>query len=585
MTAAGDLIGGRYRLERPIGSGGMATVWRATDEETGHAVAVKLMHPRVQDDPDLLVRFRREADVVSRLDHPCIVRLLDQGAESDDGPYIVFELVDGVTLKALIRQRGALDPAEAASIASQVARGLELAHRSGVVHRDIKSHNVLVTDSGVAKLTDFGIARLLDGMQDGLTRTGTVLGTSDYLAPEQARGLGVDGRTDVYALGIVLYESLTGELPFPADTPMGVALRQVRDPMPDPREVRPQVPAYLAAIVMRACEKDPDARFPSALDMADALIDVPAGATAAMPVIPPEVAAADADTGTLGPARPPEEAATGVLAPVAEDHAQVQATDGAATGAIEAAGATGETRITAAAPADATPADAATVDGIARAPAASRDAGPPPVIATAARKRRWPAVVAGVLVLGAGAAAAVVVTTGGTEAVSPASGGASGGGGAGGGGAIMTGLQPLQLASVTDADPGGEGREMPGEVPLAYDGNEATSWRTERYATPDFGGLKDGVGLALALESPAVARRLVVTTRGTGGAFEVLAGEPGPEARVVGRGTFQDGAQQVALDDGAASGTYTFWITELPPNAEGSGYRAYVSEIGLEGTP
>jgi len=537
MTAAGDLIGGRYRLERPIGSGGMATVWRAVDDDTGAVVAVKLMHPRVQDDPDLLVRFRREADVVSRLDHPCIVRMLDQDAGADDGPYIVFELVDGVTLKALIRQRGALDPAEAASIASQVARGLELAHRSGVVHRDIKSHNVLVTESGVAKLTDFGIARLLDGMQDGLTRTGTVLGTSDYLAPEQARGLGVDGRTDVYALGIVLYESLTGELPFPADTPMGVALRQVRDPMPDPREARPEVPAYLASIVMRACEKDPDARFASALDMADALIDVPAGATAAMPVIPAEVAAADADTGRLVPARQPDEAATGVLAPVAAVAAQGSQGSGEA----------------------------------------------PVVIATAQRRRRWPAVVAGVLVLGAGAAAAVVVTTGGSEAVPPGGSGGSSAG-TGGGGAVMTGMQPLQLASVTDADPGGEGREMPGEVPLAYDGNEATSWRTERYATPDFGGLKDGVGLTLNLDSPAVARRLVVTTKGTGGAFEVIAGEPGPEARVVGRGTFRDGAQQVALDDGPASGTYTFWITDLPPNAQGSGYRAYVSEIGLEGT-
>ncbi len=582
MTAAGDLIGGRYRLERPIGSGGMATVWRAVDDETGAVVAVKLMHPRVQDDPDLLLRFRREADVVSRLDHPCIVRMLDQDAGADDGPYIVFELVDGVTLKALIRQRGPLDPAEAASIASQVARGLELAHRSGVVHRDIKSHNVLVTDSGVAKLTDFGIARLLDGMQDGLTRTGTVLGTSDYLAPEQARGLGVDGRTDVYALGIVLYESLTGELPFPADTPMGVALRQVRDPMPDPREARPEVPAYLAAIVMRACEKDPDARFPSALDMADALIDVPAGATAAMPVIPAEVAAADADTGRLAPASLPEEAATGVLAPVPP---VVVEGDAPGAGSASGAGDTGDTRITD---------DASTLTGAAgpampvaeSAPEAV--AGPPgpkaqPVIATAPRKRRWPAVVAGVLVLGAGAAAAVVVTTGGTEAVSPGgSGGASAGGG---GGAIMTGMQPLQLASVTDADPGGEGREMPGEVPLAYDGNEATAWRTERYATPDFGGLKDGVGLALALESPAVARRLLVTTKGTGGTFQVLAGEPGPEARVVGQGTFEGGAQVVDLSDGPASGTYTFWITELPPNAEGSGYRAYVSEIGLEGTP
>lgn len=528
MTAAGDLLGDRYLLERPIGSGGMATVWRAVDRHTGQAVAVKLMHPRVQDDPDLLLRFRREADVVTRLDHPCIVRLLDQDAGADDGPYIVFELVEGTTLKALIRQRGPLPPAEAASIASQVARGLELAHRSGIVHRDIKSHNVLVTEGGVAMLTDFGIARLLDGMQDGLTRTGTVLGTSDYLAPEQARGLPVDGRTDVYALGIVLYESLTGELPFPADTPMGVALRQVRDPMPDPRAVRVDVPAYLAAIVLRACEKDPDARFGSALEMADALVDVPAGGTAAMPVIPPEVAAADADTGRLAPAVPPDDDATGVLAPVPQQ-VPVQAQR---------------------------------------------------VVAQAPRRSRWPAVVAGVLVLGAGAAAAVVITAGGSDAPVPGS-SVAGGGSPG----AMTGLVPLQLASVTDADPGGEGREMPGEVPLAYDGTVATSWRTERYATPDFGGLKDGVGLSLALDQPGVARRLDLVTRGSGGAFQVLAGPPGADARVVGSGTFRDGAQQVDLADGPESGEYTLWITELPPNAEGSGYRAYVSEVGLEGTP
>jgi eukaryotic-like serine/threonine-protein kinase len=515
VTAAGDLIGGRYRLERPIGSGGMATVWRATDEATGVAVAVKRMHPRVQDDPDLLARFRREAEVVARLDHPCIVRLLDEGAADEEGPYIVVELVEGATLKELIRQRGHLEPAEAASIASQVARGLELAHRSGIVHRDIKSHNVLVTADGVAKLTDFGIARLLDGMQDGLTRTGTVLGTSDYLAPEQARGLGVDGRTDVYALGIVLYECLTGELPFPADTPMAVALRQVRDPMPDPRGARPEVPAYLAAIVMRACEKDPTARFASALDMADALLDAPSGGTATMPVIPPQVVAAEADTGPLSPAGLPDDAATGVIAPVASP----------------------------------------------------RDA---------PRRRRWPAIAVGMVVVAAGAGAAVLVTNGGPDISIP--------------GVAQeddqdapAGLRPLPLASVTDADPEGEGREMPGEVPFAYDGNDATNWRTERYATPDFGGLKKGVGLSLALQSPATAGEMVLSSPSTGGTFEVLAGEPGPSARVVGRGVFDGGVQRVALGGGAPVGTYTLWITDLPPNVRGNGYRAYVSEVALEG--
>jgi hypothetical protein len=200
------------------------------------------------------------------------------------------------------------------------------------------------------------------------------------------------------------------------------------------------------------------------------------------------------------------------------------------------------------------------------------------VVATAARRRRWPAIVAGVLVLGAGATAAVLVTSGGSDVAIP---GMSSGDDDGGG----SGVGPLQLASVTDADPGGEGREMPGEVPLAYDGNDATSWRTEKYATPDFGGLKDGVGLALVLDTPSVARRLDLTSRGTGGAFEVIAGEPGPGARVVGRGSFRDGRQQVELQDAPASATYTFWITDLPPNVDGGGYRAYVSEIGLEGTP
>jgi len=528
VTAAGDLVGGRYRLERPIGSGGMATVWRAIDDETGVAVAVKLMHPRVQDDPDLLARFRREADVVARLDHPCIVRLLDRGSVEDAQPFIVFELVEGVSLKALIRQRGPLAPAEAASIASQVARGLELAHRSGIVHRDIKSHNLLVTDSGVAKLTDFGIARLLDGMQDGLTRTGTVLGTSDYLAPEQARGLGVDGRTDVYALGVVLYEALTGELPFPADSPMAVALRQVRDPMPDPRDVRPDVPPYLAAIVLRACEKDPDARFPSALDMADALMDVPTGGTAALPVIPAEVAAADADTGRL--------------------HVAVPDTD--VTGVIAASPV----------PPDGTSAPRS----VARAP-----------------RRRWPLAIGAVLVLGALGAVGFVISGRGTDSPVPGSAqspvpGVSGG--------MQGGTAVLPLASVTDADPEGEGREMPGEVPLSYDGNADTSWRTEKYATADFGGLKDGVGLSLGLAAPAVATRLDLVSDGPGGRFEVLAGEPGPDARVVGSGTFEGGAQSVPLTDGAPSSTYTLWVTELPPNAKGDGYRAYVSEIGLEGT-
>jgi serine/threonine-protein kinase len=205
-----------------------------------------------------------------------------------------------------VRARGRLDAEESARICAQVARALEVAHRAGVVHRDIKSQNVLVTPSGEAKLTDFGIARLMAEEEAGLTRTGMMIGTSDYLAPEQARGHEVDGRTDVYALGIVLYECLTGELPFPADNPLAVALRHVQEPMPDPRAVAPDVPGPLAAAVLRAGMKEPEARFPSAQELAEALEEAPEAGTQSMPQIEVD----DQDTGEIaredgepGPAR------------------------------------------------------------------------------------------------------------------------------------------------------------------------------------------------------------------------------------------------------------------------------------------
>ena len=557
MIGSGDLVSGRYRLDQPIGSGGMATVWRARDEVTGQDVALKRMHARVQDDPDLIERFRREAQVVARLSHPAVVRLLDEGAD-DDGPYIVFELVEGTNLKALIRSRGALSPELAASITSQVARGLELAHRSGVVHRDIKSHNVLVADDGTAKLTDFGIARLLDGDQGGLTRTGTVLGTSDYLAPEQARGLRVDGRTDVYSLGIVVYECLTGQLPFPADTPMGVAQRQVRDPMPDPRDVQPGIPPHLASVVLRACEKDPAARFGSALEMSDALLDVPVDATGVMPVI----ATTESDD------------VTGALAVTPESVVPLD---------------DGDTQSRPVVPPAAPPSTPAAE------PAAHVAEDEPPrhpdaevfVAQSSGRRRVWPGAVAALLIVAlAGVGAFIVWRGSGSDAGNPVAQGASS---AARPTAPSTGVMgavgPLQLASVKDVDPGGEGREMPGEVPLAYDGNEETAWRTERYATADFGGVdKTGVGLQFTLQQPSVATRMNLITKGTGGTFEVLAGPPATDARVVGEGTFGNGRQSVDLTPGAPSDIYTLWITSLPPNILGGGYRAYVAEASFDGT-
>lgn len=285
----------RYRVERQIGRGGMATVWRAHDTVLDRPVALKRLRPSLLDDQEAVDRFRREAETVARLAHPGLVHLLDRG-EDDEGPFLVMELVDGEDLKTRIRRDGALEPREAARICADVARALDHAHHNGIVHRDIKSQNVLITSEGVAKLTDFGIARLIEGQHDaGLTRTGMLVGSSDYLAPEQAEGRPIDGRTDVYSLGIVLWECLTGKLPFPADSFLGVAMRHVSDPLPDPRTLRPDVPSHIAACTMRAAAKDPNHRFDSAARFARALMETDSGDTASF-TMPPEMDLSQSDT-------------------------------------------------------------------------------------------------------------------------------------------------------------------------------------------------------------------------------------------------------------------------------------------------
>jgi len=332
------LLGSRYLLEEPIGRGGMASVWRAVDTVLERPVAIKRLHSRVQDDEDLAARFRREAQVVARLSHPHLVHLLDRGEEGGT-PYLVFELVEGRNLKARVRDEGRLPPDEAARICGQVARALAYAHARGVVHRDIKAQNVLLTETGEAKLADFGIARILGSPEDSsLTATGVLLGTSDYLAPEQAEGGPVDARTDVYSLGIVLFECLTGRLPFVGDGWLAVAMKHVRDPLPDPRAIVPDLPQHLAAAVLRAAEKDPGRRFQRADELAMALELGPSeGATARMP-IPPELRAAEQ---APGPATGPTAAETAAsTAPTAARRRQA-APPRRRRGAALAAGAVG----------------------------------------------------------------------------------------------------------------------------------------------------------------------------------------------------------------------------------------------------
>src|ERR1700712_1703466 len=263
-TVIGTLLRNRYRLEERIGSGGMSTVYRGFDETLERWVAVKVLHHTLEDDPVQLERFRREARTVARLSHPHVVTVIDAG-EDDGHPFIVFEYVDGDTLKALIRRSGPLPVVEAVAYAIEIGRGLMAAHHERLVHRDVKPQNVLIDPDGRAKVTDFGISRSLDS--DGLTATGRVLGTTDYVAPEQALGEEVTEQSDVYSLGICLFEMLTGGVPFTAESQVGVAMKHVRDPLPDVQALRPEMSAALAAGGERSTAKETRNRYADAHEM------------------------------------------------------------------------------------------------------------------------------------------------------------------------------------------------------------------------------------------------------------------------------------------------------------------------------
>jgi eukaryotic-like serine/threonine-protein kinase len=264
----GTVLSGRYRLEAKLGSGGMSTVYLGSDQTLDRQVAVKVMHREMSEQADQLERFRQEARAVAKLSHPNVVSVIDAG-EDGGYPYIVFEYVEGETLKQRIAREGALDPQEAIAYAIEIARGLSVAHARNMVHRDIKPQNVLIDSEGRAKLTDFGISRQLE--QDGMTATGRVLGTTDYVAPEQAMGRGADPRSDVYSLGVVLYEMLVGQVPFSADSQVGVAMKHVNEELPDVQRRRPEVSAAVALVVERATAKDPGERYKDVGEMIDDL--------------------------------------------------------------------------------------------------------------------------------------------------------------------------------------------------------------------------------------------------------------------------------------------------------------------------
>jgi serine/threonine-protein kinase len=275
-----QVLGERYEIGGVLGRGGMAEVHRGRDLRLGREVAVKVLRSDLARDPSFQVRFRREAQAAASLNHPAIVAVYDTGEDRTPAgatPYIVMEYVEGETLRDVLRREGYLTPERAMSLAADICGALDFSHRNGIVHRDVKPGNVMITPQGSVKVMDFGIARAVSDSAATMTSTAAVIGTAQYLSPEQARGEGVDARSDVYSLGCLLYELCTGAPPFTGDSPVSVAYQHVREDPRLPSSINPRVPPELDAILLKAMSKNPANRYQSAADMRNDLLRALAG--------------------------------------------------------------------------------------------------------------------------------------------------------------------------------------------------------------------------------------------------------------------------------------------------------------------
>jgi tRNA A-37 threonylcarbamoyl transferase component Bud32 len=283
------VIDNRYTLIELLGGGGMAEVYLAHDDVLDREVALKILRNQYANDEEFVERFRREAQSAARLSHPNIVSIYDRGRSDDGAYYIAMEHVQRGTLKDRIKRDGALTPDVAAGVALQIADALQAAHESGVIHRDIKPQNVLVTRTGDVKVTDFGIAR---AASSPLTQTSAVLGTAGYMSPEQALGQSVGPQSDLYSLGVVLFEMLTGELPYDSESPISLAMKHVNEPPRSPREANLEIPEPLDAVTLKLLAKDPDDRYASATELADDLERLRSG-------LPPAAVGTEKTTGAM----------------------------------------------------------------------------------------------------------------------------------------------------------------------------------------------------------------------------------------------------------------------------------------------
>lgn len=596
MAATGErgrVLADRYELHDKLGHGGAGTVWRGHDRALDRPVAVKLLHADLAGDRAAGTRFRTEATAAAKLTHPNAVLVYDLGRDLDE-TYLVMELVEGVNLGDILDD-GPLPAGLAAALGAQVASALGTAHSAGIVHRDVKPANVLVTVDGAAKLADFGIARALGAATSRLTRTGTVLGTARYLAPEQLRDDPIDARADVYALGLVLHEALTGRAPFGEGNAVEVAARRLTTALPHVSDLVPGIPPGLEEVIEWSTRIDPRERPTDGADLADALrafasrgADVAIAARVARvpqrnttPVASDRIAPIDPSDPPPEPLDAPSEpldarpAAAGAVGIPIDPGGDAAPADEPAIGSTRAIPVTDATRAAAAvhaAPRDTTSAYPEVADEGSVTTPSGPSAG-----------RRW--------LVGAVAAIAVLL---GAIALNAANGGSLESGDDGGTPTANgeSEGEALAVAASGDLDPEGDLREHADQVGSAHDGDPDTFWPTETYRSADFSGLpKSGVGIWLELEEPQALDRVEVELNVAGGSLELYASDQGPPddeqlpgdwGTRLGGGEVPDARLQFPDLPRAEVRTVVLWFTDLPESSR-SGWRAEVRDVRLIG--